>query len=351
MPRQQLSHLGRLRRHKAQPVQPVPPQKPAHRPVAEPAPAIEDHQQPVAEIFKIAHTIADACQKPGDSFQPDRDPSSLYTEPIMSSPTATPAHTPLSGPPAARRALLPRRRQLARAGLSRRRWRAAFRRLRPGRLADRCRRQPLHRLLRLLGTHDSGPCFSARRRSHRESRARLSASFGASTAAEADLAERITACYPAIEKMRFVSSGTEAHHVGHPPCPRRHMAAKSSSNSKAAITAMLTAFSSKPVPVSPTFGIPGSAGVPRGDRLAHPRPALSTTSKPSRPPFAAHPGPNRRHYRRTHRRQRRLHPTFTRRGGRPRLPCRSPCHHRPRRRTPHRRRSHDRIPCGPRRCL
>jgi glutamate-1-semialdehyde 2,1-aminomutase len=43
-----------------------------------------------------------------------------------------------------------------------------------------------------------------------ERAARNSASFGASTAAEADLAERIVACYPAIEKMRFVSSGTEA---------------------------------------------------------------------------------------------------------------------------------------------
>jgi glutamate-1-semialdehyde 2,1-aminomutase len=40
--------------------------------------------------------------------------------------------------------------------------------------------------------------------------ARNSASFGASTAAEADLAEHITACFPAIEKLRFVSSGTEA---------------------------------------------------------------------------------------------------------------------------------------------
>jgi len=40
--------------------------------------------------------------------------------------------------------------------------------------------------------------------------ARNSASFGASTAAEADLAERVIACYPAIEKLRFVSSGTEA---------------------------------------------------------------------------------------------------------------------------------------------
>jgi glutamate-1-semialdehyde 2,1-aminomutase len=40
--------------------------------------------------------------------------------------------------------------------------------------------------------------------------ARNSASFGASTAAEADLAERVVACFPAIEKLRFVSSGTEA---------------------------------------------------------------------------------------------------------------------------------------------
>jgi len=36
------------------------------------------------------------------------------------------------------------------------------------------------------------------------------ASFGASIAAEADLAERVTRCFPAIEKLRFVSSGTEA---------------------------------------------------------------------------------------------------------------------------------------------
>src|ERR1700689_1906228 len=40
--------------------------------------------------------------------------------------------------------------------------------------------------------------------------ARDSASFGASTAAEGDLAELVMACYPAIERMRFVSSGTEA---------------------------------------------------------------------------------------------------------------------------------------------
>src|SRR5271168_3937754 len=43
-----------------------------------------------------------------------------------------------------------------------------------------------------------------------ERAAHKSASFGASTAIEADLAERVVACYPAIEKMRFVNSGTEA---------------------------------------------------------------------------------------------------------------------------------------------
>jgi glutamate-1-semialdehyde 2,1-aminomutase len=36
------------------------------------------------------------------------------------------------------------------------------------------------------------------------------ASFGASTAAEADLAEMVTHCFPSVEKLRFVSSGTEA---------------------------------------------------------------------------------------------------------------------------------------------
>jgi glutamate-1-semialdehyde 2,1-aminomutase len=37
-----------------------------------------------------------------------------------------------------------------------------------------------------------------------------SASFGASTKVEGDLAELVMACFPAIERMRFVSSGTEA---------------------------------------------------------------------------------------------------------------------------------------------
>ena len=40
--------------------------------------------------------------------------------------------------------------------------------------------------------------------------AQRSASFGASTAAEADLAEMVISAVPSMEKMRFVSSGTEA---------------------------------------------------------------------------------------------------------------------------------------------
>jgi glutamate-1-semialdehyde 2,1-aminomutase len=36
------------------------------------------------------------------------------------------------------------------------------------------------------------------------------ASFGASTADEANLAELVTRCFPSVEKLRFVSSGTEA---------------------------------------------------------------------------------------------------------------------------------------------
>ena len=40
--------------------------------------------------------------------------------------------------------------------------------------------------------------------------ARKGTSFGASTPSEADLAELVTEAFPAVEKLRFVSSGTEA---------------------------------------------------------------------------------------------------------------------------------------------
>jgi glutamate-1-semialdehyde 2,1-aminomutase len=99
-----------------------------------------------------------------------------------------------------------------------------------------------------------------------ERAARNSASFGASTAAEGDLAERILACYPVIEKLRFVSSGTEA-------TMSAIRVARAATNRKIIIKfegcyhghadGLLVKAGSGVA----TFGIPGSAGVP--DEIAH----------------------------------------------------------------------------------
>ncbi|HEY1805976.1 MAG TPA: glutamate-1-semialdehyde 2,1-aminomutase [Terracidiphilus sp.] len=94
-----------------------------------------------------------------------------------------------------------------------------------------------------------------------ERAARSSASFGASTAAEADLAERIAACYPAIEKMRFVSSGTEATmsaiRVAR-AATGRDMIVKFEGCYHGHADGLLVKAGSGVA----TFGIPGSAGVP-----------------------------------------------------------------------------------------
>jgi glutamate-1-semialdehyde 2,1-aminomutase len=88
-----------------------------------------------------------------------------------------------------------------------------------------------------------------------------SASFGASTAAEADLAELVQECYPSVEKLRFVSSGTEA-------CMSAIRLARGFTGRPFIIKfegcyhghadALLVKAGSGVA----TFGIPGSAGVP-----------------------------------------------------------------------------------------
>ncbi len=93
-----------------------------------------------------------------------------------------------------------------------------------------------------------------------------SASFGASTPAEGDLAELVVAAYPSIEKLRFVSSGTEAtmsairlaraftgrdYIIKFEGCYHGHS------------DGLLVKAGSGVA----TFGIPGSAGVP--DEIAH----------------------------------------------------------------------------------
>ena len=87
------------------------------------------------------------------------------------------------------------------------------------------------------------------------------ASFGASTIAEADLAELVQHCFPSIEKLRFVSSGTEA-------CMTAVRLARGFTGRKFVVKfegcyhghsdAMLVKAGSGVA----TLGIPGSAGVP-----------------------------------------------------------------------------------------
>jgi glutamate-1-semialdehyde 2,1-aminomutase len=118
--------------------------------------------------------------------------------------------------------------------------------------------------------------------------ARNSASFGASTAAEADLAERITVSYPVMEKMRFVSSGTEATmsaiRVARAATERKLIVKFEGCYHGHADGLLVKAGSGVA-----TFGIPGSAGVPEeiaGLTLALPFNDLGAVEAA----FAAHPG-------------------------------------------------------------
>jgi glutamate-1-semialdehyde 2,1-aminomutase len=94
-----------------------------------------------------------------------------------------------------------------------------------------------------------------------ERAARGSASFGASTAAEADLAERINVCYPAIEKMRFVSSGTEAT-MSAIRLARAATGRKIIIKFEGCYHGHADGLLVKAGSGVATFGIPGSAGVP-----------------------------------------------------------------------------------------
>ena len=120
-----------------------------------------------------------------------------------------------------------------------------------------------------------------------ERAARNSTSFGASTAAEADLAERVVACYPAIEKLRFVSSGTEATmsaiRLARAATGRKIIVKFEGCYHGHADGLLVKAGSGVA-----TFGIPGSAGVPEeiaGLTLALPYNDLAAVETA----FAAHP--------------------------------------------------------------
>ena len=121
-----------------------------------------------------------------------------------------------------------------------------------------------------------------------ERAARRSASFGASTAAEGDLAERVMVCYPAIEKLRFVSSGTEATMSAirlARAATGRNVVVKFEGCYHGHADGLLVKAGSGVA----TFGIPGSAGVPEAVAkltLALPYNDLSVVEAA----FAAHKG-------------------------------------------------------------
>ena len=93
-----------------------------------------------------------------------------------------------------------------------------------------------------------------------------SASFGASTASEADLAELITRAVPSMEKLRFVSSGTEATmsaiRLARAFTNRKYIIKFEGCYHGHADGLLVKAGSGVA-----TFGIPGSAGVP--EEIAH----------------------------------------------------------------------------------
>lgn len=99
-----------------------------------------------------------------------------------------------------------------------------------------------------------------------ERAARNSASFGASTAAEADLAEHVVACFPAIQKLRFVSSGTEAT-MSAIRLARAATGRKIIIKFEGCYHGHADGLLVKAGSGVATFGIPGSAGVP--EEVAH----------------------------------------------------------------------------------
>ena len=120
-----------------------------------------------------------------------------------------------------------------------------------------------------------------------ERAARNSASFGASTAAEADLAERVVACYPAIEKLRFVSSGTEAT-MSAIRLARAATSRKIIVKFEGCYHGHSDGLLVKAGSGVATFGIPGSAGVP--EEIAHLTLALPYNDLAAvEAAFAAHP--------------------------------------------------------------
>ena len=146
-----------------------------------------------------------------------------------------------------------------------------------GRVSVRHRRQPIHRLRRLLGTDDPRPCATAGRRGSRGRPAR-GTSFGAPTLAESELAELIIEAVPSVEKVRLVNSGTEATmsairlargFTGRP------MIVKFAGNYHGHVDSLLVAAGSS----AATLGVPNSPGVTAGTAARYAGAALQRSGR------------------------------------------------------------------------
>src|ERR1022692_111405 len=118
--------------------------------------------------------------------------------------------------------------------------------------------------------------------------ARNGTSFGASTPTEADLAALVVEAFPAIEKLRFVSSGTEAT-MSAIRLARAATARKIIVKFEGCYHGHADGLLVKAGSGVATFGIPGSAGVP--EEIAGLTLALPYNDLPAvEAAFSAHPG-------------------------------------------------------------
>lgn len=114
-----------------------------------------------------------------------------------------------------------------------------------------------------------------------------SASFGASTASEADLAELVVRAFPSIDKLRFVNSGTEAT-MSAIRLARAFTGRKLVVKFEGCYHGHSDGLLVKAGSGVATLGIPGSAGVP--DEIAHLTLALPfNDAQAVEAAFAAHP--------------------------------------------------------------
>ena len=166
-----------------------------------------------------------------------------------------------------------RRRELAGARARRGRLVAGLHEERLGRDAPRSRRSRVPRLRDVVGRAAPRPRASRGTRAVTNAAAR-GTSFGTPTETESELAELIVSMMPSIERLRFVSSGTEATMSRGASRARLHAAAPSSSSSPAATTATATAFLIAAGSGALTHGVPELAGRNRERRARYDRAAV-----------------------------------------------------------------------------